>query len=170
MLRLRPYKPCDAKYIEKWITSEKMFYQWSAGIMGEYPLTAEKLNGHYKQSADNDRFWQMTAFDESKLPVGHFIMRFTDENLDTVRLGFIIVDNNIRGKGYGREMLLLALKYAFEILKAKEVTLGVFANNPAAFHCYQSAGFKECEQNSRNNYTIMGEIWECIEMHVESRL
>lgn len=166
MLRLRPYKPCDAKYIEKWITDKKMFYQWSADILGEYPLTAEKLNENYRLTENNDRFWQMTAFDEFKAPVGHFIMRFTDEELKSVRLGFIIVDNNIRGKGYGKEMLRLALKYAFEILKADEVSLGVFANNPQAFYCYQAAGFRELESNGRSEYTIEDEKWECIEMHI----
>lgn len=166
MLRLRPYKPCDAAYIEKWVTDEKVFYQWSADIIGEYPLTAEKLNAHYKQAENSDTYWQMTAFDDSKVPVGHFIMRFTDEEQKSVRLGFIIVDSNIRGKGYGKEMLKLAIKYAFEILKVEEITLGVFANNPAAFHCYEAAGFRELESNSRCNYSINGEMWECIEMHV----
>lgn len=33
-----------------------------------------------------------------------------------------------RGMGYGKEMLKLSLKYAFEILKVKKVTLGVFWN------------------------------------------
>lgn len=166
MLRLRPYKPCDAEYIVKWITDEKMFFQWSADRMGEYPLTADKLKDHYKQAEDSDTFWQMTAIDDSKVPVGHFIMRFTNDELKSVRLGFIIVDSSIRGKGYGKEMLKLAIKYAFEILKVEEITLGVFANNPAAFHCYEAAGFRELESNSRCSYSINGEMWECIEMHV----
>lgn len=166
MLRLRPYKTCDAKYIEKWITNEKMFLQWSADRICEYPLTAEKLNAHYKIVEDDDRFWQMTAFDESNKPVGHFIMRFTDDEMKSVRLGFIIVDSSIRGKGYGKQMLLLAEKYAFEILKAEEVSLGVFANNPAAYYCYRSAGFRELEENSRVNLPIGSEQWECIEMHI----
>ncbi len=166
MLRLRPYKSCDAAYIEKWITDERQFYQWSADRLGEYPLTAEKLNANYKEYENSDFFWQMTAFDESMLPVGHFIMRFTDEERKSVRLGFIIVDNNIRGKGYGREMLELAIKYSFDILKVSEVTLGVFANNPAAFHCYETVGFRELESNSRCHIPIKDELWECIEMHI----
>lgn len=33
-------------------------------------------------------------------------MRFPDEhNLEEIRLGFVIVDNTKRGRGYGKEML-----------------------------------------------------------------
>lgn len=43
MLRLRPYKIEDADTIITWSKDERVFYQWSAGIMGEYPLTQEKF-------------------------------------------------------------------------------------------------------------------------------
>lgn len=165
MLRLRPYKPCDAKYIVDWIIDEKQFFQWSADRIGEYPLTAERLNAHYDEAKDSDRFWQMTAIDDAGVPVGHFIMRYTDESLDNIRLGFIILDSRIRGKGYGKQMVMLAKKYAFEILGAKDVSLGVFANNSAAYHCYEAAGFTELSENSRNFYNINGVEWECIELH-----
>jgi hypothetical protein len=38
MLRLRPYKIEDAYTIISWSKDEKAFYQWSAEVMGEYPL------------------------------------------------------------------------------------------------------------------------------------
>ena len=40
-------------------------------------------------------------------------------------------------------MLQLGLKYANEIYGAKKVTLGVFENNTAAYHCYKAVGFKD---------------------------
>lgn len=54
----------------------------------------------------------MTAFDETGV-VGHLIMRFTDAEKTILRFGFVIVDDMKRGQGLGKEMLLLALKYAF---------------------------------------------------------
>lgn len=65
------------------------------------------------------------------------------------------------------EMLLLAKKYAFEFLEAKEVSLGVFVNNPKALYCYQAAGFEE--YGERTNYVINGEEWECIEMKCQGK-
>lgn len=61
----------------------------------------------------------MTAFDETGV-VGHLIMRFTDEEKKTLRFGFVIVNDTKRGMGYGKEMLKLAIKYAFDILKVEK--------------------------------------------------
>lgn len=164
MLRLRPYKPCDAESIVKWITDKKMFYQWSADRINIYPLTPDVLNNYYSQFENNPGFWQMTAVDELNNPAGHFIMRYTDDDVNRIRLGFIVVNNNIRGKGYGKEMLLLAEKYAFEILKANEISLGVFANNPRAYYCYNAAGFRENKDMEHYDVSIEDELWECIDM------
>ena len=94
------------------------------------------------------------------------IMRFTDDAKETLRLGFIIIDSAKRGHGYGKGMLSLAVRYAFEILKAKTVTLGVFENNPAAYHCYRSAGFREM-QTEPGHYRVFGEDWKCLDMIYE---
>lgn len=161
MLRLRPYKKCDAEKIASWIQGERSFYQWSAGILGEYPFSGEKLKAHYQSMEESDSFWVMVAFDEEG-PVGQLIMRFPGEDQEELRFGFIVVDASKRGKGYGKEMLKLALQYAFESVKVSKVSLGVFANNPGAYYCYRSAGFQELPQ--RETYTILGEEWECIMM------
>lgn len=162
MLRLRPYKKCDAKYITSWINDEYSFRQWSADRFDTYPLTADKLNAYYDEYGNNDSYFEMTAFNESGV-VGHLIMRFPNENKDTLRFGFVIVDDSKRGMGYGKEMLSLALKYSFDILKVSRVTLGVFENNPPAYHCYKSVGFRETATEA---YNIFNEKWKCIEMEI----
>lgn len=161
MLRLRPYKPCDAEKILSWIGDECAFRKWSADRFDRYPLTARELNAHYDSFALSDCFFQMTAEDEDGV-VGHLILRHPDGNKRLVRFGFVIVDNTKRGKGYGKEMIRLALKFAFEIMKAEKVTIGVFDNNPAALHCYLSSGFHDT--GMREIYPILGENWNCIEL------
>lgn len=165
MLRLRPYKNCDAKYIVKWIKDEFAFRQWCADRYESYPISAEDMNNHYEQFAESDNFYPMTAFDESGV-VGHMIMRFTDEANTTIRFGFLIVDDNKRGMGYGKEMLSLAIKYSFEILKVKKITLGVFDNNKPAYYCYKSVGFIDTTEDEY--YNIFGEKWKCKEMEINS--
>ena len=91
MLRLRPYKACDAQTIVSWIGDETMFRKWSADRFESYPITAEDLNRHYDRMADSDSFYEMTAFDETGV-AGHLIMRFTDEKKTILRFGFVIVD------------------------------------------------------------------------------
>ena len=43
-------------------------------------------------------------------------------------------------------MIQMAIRYAFDMLQAEKVTLGVFENNPSAYYCYKAAGFEEIRQ------------------------
>lgn len=166
MLRFRPYKECDAAAVAGWLRDEYSFRQWGADRFENYPLTAADLNAHYAGFADSDSFFQFTAYDE-KGTAGHMIMRFTDEEKKVVRFGFIIVDYDRRGTGLGKDMLLKAEKYAFEFLGAEKLTLGVFENNPAAYHCYRAAGFRDVKTDNTETYNVFGETWKCIEMELK---
>ena len=166
MLRLRPYKACDAQTIVSWIGDETMFRKWCANRFECYPITAEDLNRHYDGMADSDSFYEMTAFDETGV-AGHMIMRFTDKQKTILRFGFVIVDNRKRGRGYGREMLQLAIRYAFDILKAEKITLGVFENNEPAYRCYRAAGFREKKMEKAEYYHIGNEAWKCLELEMD---
>lgn len=165
-MRLRPYKACDAQTITKWLKSEYAFRQWSADRYEKYPITAEDMNLYYDRDKDNENIWGMTAFDDTGI-IGHFTMRFPDEhNHDEIRLGFVIVDDMKRGKGYGKEMLSLAIEYAFDFIKVKKISLGVFENNMVAIECYKSCGFRTVELQEVESYCCMGEIWKCMEMEL----
>lgn len=166
MLRLRPYKACDAYEITKWIKSEYAFRLWSADRYDKYPITPDDMNTYYEMYKGSGRIWGMTAFDESGI-VGHLTMRFPkDDSLDEVRLGFVIIDDLKRGKGYGKEMLSLAVRYAFDFIKVNKISLGVFENNTAAISCYKSCGFKTVKRDITESYQCMGEVWNCIEMEI----
>lgn len=159
MLRLRPYKKEDADTIISWSKDEKAFYQWSAGVMGEYPLTPEKFRFV-------DSLMAFTAFDENGI-IGFFTLRKPGEVADELRIGFVIVDPIQRGIGKGKEMLKLGLRYAFDVYGAKKVSLGVFENNESAYHCYKAAGFKDVILDETETYKVMGEEWKCVEMAIE---
>ena len=165
MLRLRPYKACDAETIISWIGDETAFRKWCADRYDSYPVTAEDMNRHYDEAAYSDSFYEMTAFDDTGV-VGHLIMRFTDEEKKILRFGFVIVDDKKRGKGYGKEMLQLAARYAFDILKVEKITLGVFENNESAYWCYRAAGFRDVELPVPEFYPIFGEQWKCLELEL----
>lgn len=166
-LKLRQYKPCDAQSIVSWIKDEESLCKWSSDRFGEYPITAEDINEKYLSCngdcTESDNFYPFTAFDESGA-VGHLIMRYTDTEKKTIRFGFIIVSDSVRGKGYGKQMLLLAQKYAFELFGAEKITLGVFENNQPAYWCYKAAGFAENGGESFCDFS--GERWRIIEMEV----
>ena len=166
MLRLRPYKPSDAKTIISWCKDEATFRKWTSDRYDAFPITEVDMNKKYIDNngdcIEEDNFYPMTAFDENGI-VGHLIMRFTDENKTTLRLGFVIVDDTKRGKGYGKEMISLAIKYAFEIFNAEKLTIGAFENNMPAYYCYKAAGFKDVE-TEEIVYEIFGEKWKVLEL------
>ena len=166
MLRLRPYKACDAATIVSWIGDETAFRKWSADRFPAYPITAADLNRHYEAMADSDSFYEFTAFDGTGI-VGHLIMRFTDEKKTVLRFGFVIVDAGKRRKGYGREMLELAIRYAFDILRVEKITLGVFENNEPAHRCYLAAGFRDVETREAEYYAVLNQKWKCLEMEMD---
>ena len=163
MLRLRQYKPCDAKSIISWFKDEKTFLLWGGERFGNYPITEEIMNNKYLcnngDCEEEDNFYPWTATDEEGNAVGHFIMRYINGDKSIIRFGWVILDDKIRGKGYGKQMLLAGLKYAFEIYKAEEVTIGVFQNNNPAHYCYKSVGFKDKE-------IVKGDYCNIIEMKI----
>ena len=155
MLRLRPYHTNDAKTILSWTKDEKAFYRWTAGVLGDYTLTEEQFNVVANLMA-------FTAIDDNEI-VGFFTMRRPTESFDELRFGFVVVDLEKRGKGYGKRMLQLGLKYAKEIFGAKKVSLGVFENNEAARRCYEAVGFKEY---SRRECRMPIGTWNCTDMEL----
>lgn len=164
MLELRLYKNTDAQMIVKWLKSEYAFRQWSADRYENYPVTAEDMNNYYSQYSDKD-LCKLTAVDENGI-IGHLTIRFIDDARKIARLGFVIVDDTKRGLGYGKQLVSLAVAYAFDKLKADKVTLGVFENNTPAIQCYLSCGFKIVERETAESYSCMNEIWNCIEMEL----
>lgn len=168
-MKLRPYKPQDAATIISWIKDERALRLWSSDRYGAYPVTADDMNYKYMECngdcEEPDNFYPLTAVCEEGI-VGHLILRYTDATQKVLRIGFVIVDDSKRGCGYGKRMIQMAIRYAFDMLQAEKVTLGVFENNPSAYYCYKAAGFEEIEMEEKIICEILGEQWNCIELEV----
>ena len=162
MMNLRTYKEDDAKEILSWIKNEREFRLWSADRYEKYPALPSDINNNYLRGKETSNFYPFTLEDEGKI-IGHLILRNPVDNKDIIRLGFIIVDSSIRGKGYGKLLIKEAVKYAKEKLDAKEINLGVFTNNEGALQCYKSAGFKIINIEKKA-YQFYEEQWDCAEM------
>ena len=161
-MNLRKYNEEDAKEIIKWIKNERELRLWSADRYKNYPITSLDINNNYLECQKTSNFYPFTLEEQGKV-IGHLILRNPNGNKDIIRMGFIIVDNSVRGKGYGKELIKLAICYAKEKLGAKEINLGVFTNNEAAFKCYKSVGFKVIGIE-KSAYQFYDEQWDCAEM------
>ena len=155
---LRDFKIDDAPIILGWIKSKTDLRKWSADRYRDYPATPDEMAQLYAP----DNMTPLTAEDENGNIIGHISIRIPDlTKPQAVRLGFIIVDDALRGKGYGKELIHQTIEFARKNLNATSISLGVFKNNPSALHCYESVGFKEIGQEA---YSIDGEMWDGIEM------
>ena len=163
-MRLRIYQEEDAAFICKWICSEEEMFKWSADRINRFPLLPKDINENYRVQLTSGRFFPISAVDDEGNVVGHFIIRYpkTDDE-SAVRFGFVVIDSNLRGKSYGKEMLLLGVEYVKEHFKVQRIELGVFEKNNNARYCYEAVGFREY---SRRLCTMKIGTWECIDMEL----
>lgn len=162
MIEIRPYQAADADTILSWCKDETSFYQWTAGVLGDYPITKNEFR--FVES-----LLPFTAFDENEI-VGFFTLRYPSESTDELRFGFVIINPEKRGKGCGKAMLRLGLKLAFEKYGAKRASLGVFENNLPAYYCYKAVGFNDVVLETAESYCILGEEWKCKELIMHNNL
>ena len=155
-MTLRPFNINDAETILSWCKDKHAFRLWSADRYKEFPAQPKEMQKQY----NGDNMFPLTAVVGEKI-VGHILLRFPLEDKSVIRFGFVIVDDSKRGKGYGKQMLRLAIDYAQQELGAQKITLGVFCDNLSALKCYQSVGFKITGEDS---YMIDGEKWKGYEM------
>lgn len=156
-MRIRPYiSNRDFDEIRKWITDERTHSLWCANLI-RYPLEKkdfeDKLAEMAQKYGDNP---YVATTDEGK-SVGFFCYSVNADTNEGM-LKFVMISPEYRGKGYGREMIALAVKYAFEITKADIVQLNVFSNNTIARKCYLSVGFYE-RSITDNAFRFNDEMW-----------
>jgi len=155
-MRIRPYQNNDFYTISQWITEERSHALWCANLL-PYPIEKsgfDNLLQDMEERYGNSPFVATT--DEGKV-VGFFCFS-VNLNTNEGMLRFIVIDNTIRNKGYGCEMIKLAVKYAFEIAKADAVLLNVYTENPAAKKCYEKVGFRE-RTLTENVFRYKDELW-----------
>ena len=138
-------------------------HQWCADRYERYPVTPEDMNTYHARHIDGQRSRALTMTDGDDI-VGYISLRTPADNHTEQRLGFVIVDDSKRGRGYGKTLVSMAVKYADEVLGATKVSLGVFENNPSAIRCYEATGFHQVSLPECESYGCLGETWNCIEM------
>ena len=77
MLRLRPFKPQDGKYLVQWFDNEEQFMKWSAGQFS-YPLTMQQIEDYCRKWEAAENGWPMAVLDETGRMAGHLLMRTAD--------------------------------------------------------------------------------------------
>ena len=111
--------------------------------VGTFPVTARELREFYQNVSKSKTDVLFAIVDkETDLHIGNiklgginWVHRFAD-------LGIMIGDKEYWNKGYGEEACKLLLRFAFENLNLRTVTLGVYGNHVAGKKAYEKVGFQ----------------------------
>ena len=163
-MRIRPYIPGkDYEYVSKWVDDERTHAFWCANRL-PYPITQQSFHVFLEKNAVDWTDNAYIATENDGQAVGFFCYSVnTTDNIGFLK--FVIVDKTKRGKGYGKEMLNLALQYAFQITGANAVQLNVFNENALAKQCYEKVGFVE-RSIDKDVFPYKDELWSRCNMMV----
>jgi len=81
------------------------------------------------------------------------------------QLGLSIYKQDDWGHGYGREMIVLALRYAFNELNLHRVWLTTNGFNERAMKLYEKLGFRH-EGRGREHILLDGTRWDIVYMGI----
>lgn len=166
-MRIRPYIPDkDFEYVSKWIDNERTHAFWCANRL-PYPITQQSFHDFLEKSTIDCTDSAYVATENSGQLIGFFCYSInTEDNIGFLK--FVIVDKTKRGKGFGKEMLNLALQYAFQITGAKAVQLNVFNENTLAKQCYEKVGFV-ARNMDKNVFPFKDELWSRCNMIISKQ-
>lgn len=124
-----------AEVIASWVRSPLEAYHLAPRTAP--PIDAAKIRGW--SGAGHS---QLVLCESSRKEiVGYGEVNELHSNRSEFWLGHLIIDPQLRGSGLGLELTRLLLSRAFRQLRARRVSLVVFADNVSAVECYKRAGF-----------------------------
>lgn len=156
-MELRPTTADDLQTILGWVKDNQEMVMWS-GPTFVWPLEHIQL-ARYFDSPDRS-YWSAVDAESLEL-VGHASL-LIDNDADLMRIGFIIVNPEHRGRGVGRELVEAVIHEGFQTTTIPVMNLGVYAHNTAALNLYETLGFSNT--GVRFQTTVDQEQWDVLEM------
>lgn len=114
------------QFIFKETVTEEMHRNW---------FTGKVMTGQVEQF--------VIVVNESGEEIGSQYFRDIDRDRHTAEYGIYIGREDMLGKGYGSEVMELALKYAKQDMEMREISLRVLESNIRARRVYEKMGFTE---------------------------
>lgn len=164
LIELQPFNEGDFSPLITEIPDSRFLLQW-AGPKYTYPLDATQLSDTLANTIGAKPSYQVfKGIRPDKLKtVGHIQLMDIDYNSASCILGRVLIFQKYRGNGLGKEMVQMAVKFAFENMCLSEVTLGVFDFNTPAIDTYKSIGFAQFQFN-KGARQFQTESWNVIKM------
>ena len=137
----------DVRIISAWLNDREA----NKFLQVVYPVS-KRYADSFVMEADEDKSKKVFIIDnEDRKPIGIIAMSSIRWESRCCEIGIAIYDRNYRGKGYGRDALSTALRFAFEDMNLHLVYLQVDESNEEARRLYSSLNF-EYEGTLRDRY------------------
>ncbi|MHA6528985.1 GNAT family N-acetyltransferase [Paenibacillus sp. BAC0078] len=167
---LRYMDESDFQYLQRWSVSPEFLKQW-AGPSFAYPLDNGQLKAYLEGAnhpASSDKLIYCAVERAGGQVVGHLSLAGIDRVNSSARIGRVIVDPQLQGRGIGRGMIQEALRIGFQGLGLHRLSLGAYAFNTAALKCYENEGF--VREGVSREAALFGEHYtDCIEFGLLNR-
>lgn len=162
MINLLPFTIEDSFELISKIKDKRMLLQF-AGPAYHFPLTKEQLEDDLK----NENRFMFRVFDQAEHNIIGHAQIFLKEK--TFLLGRILIwDENNRGKGYGKKIVLELLQYGFSRFDRETAELNVYDWNTGAIECYKKVGF-EIDPDVMSKACIDDEVWLSVNMKINRK-
>lgn len=132
-----PASEIELSLVCRWIDTKAVFCDWCAGKYQNYPVaTSDIINFNKSAGAVS-----MIAKDENGTPIGHFSVRAVDSKNKIVRIGFVVLAPEMRGKGLAKPLIEKAIAYTKSNTDSEIITICCYDDNIPALRTYEKAGF-----------------------------
>lgn len=161
--RLGP-KPAAEAY-HRWMQDSEMLRLMDSGIAQMYSQSQhEKWQEKQLDPPTENYFFHIIRLSDDRL-IG-------DVGLDGIKwahgesfVGIGLGERELWGQGYGTDAMRLILRFAFQELNLRRVSLNVFEYNPRAIRSYEKTGFRP-EGRVRGLLNRGGRRWDIIFMGI----
>lgn len=172
MLELRKFEKTDFDRLISWVPDERFLIQW-AGPLFTWPLDEAQLDKYLRETEGEKpkRYVFKAIRMADNEVVGHVEFDYINYEESTGTLSRVLIgEPKNRRKGYGTEMIKLAIDFAFDKICLSRINLAVFDFNEPAISCYEKTGFreydfkKEPDRKKEPRIKFRNEYWKCIMM------
>lgn len=150
----------DPEITAKWMRDSEFMHLWSTRPAHQNGPKPERE--FFASCLDRMLFFMIQTLEEDRV-IGQISL--ADLNLTTGNawLGIGIGDRDCWGKGYGTDAMQLLLRYVFEQVNLRRVSLEVHEYNTCGIRLYKKLGF-QVEGRERGYLNRFGRRWDMIFM------
>ncbi len=166
LVRLRAVEPEDAENAFRWMNDREV----GRGLMARYPYSLESERDWVRNAVKPLDFGNARFAVETKdgVHIGNCGLHGGNAESRRAELGIMIGEKEYWGRGFGTDIMLTLLRFAFAQMNLNKVTLGVFEFNERGLAMYAKLGFVE-EGRFREDLFQDGRYWDLVRMSILRR-